>query len=129
MPLIIASKHEIHRDKYLYTENYKTLLREIKENQNNRRNVLFYGNKRLNIVKIWSIQKRIGPSLVAQSVKNLPAAQETRVQSVSCEDPLEKEMATHSSILAWKISWTEEPGGLQCMGSQRVGHDWVTNTN
>ena len=62
-------------------------------------------------------------SLVAQSVKNLPAVQETRVQSLGWEDPLEKEMATHSSILAWKISWTEEPGGLQSMGSQRVGHD------
>ena len=62
-------------------------------------------------------------SLVAQSVKNLPAVQETRVPSLGWEDPLEKEMATHSSILAWKISWTEEPGGLQSMGSQRVGHD------
>ena len=62
-------------------------------------------------------------SLVAQLVKNLPAVQETRVRSLSWEDPLEKEMATHSSILAWKISWTEEPGGLQSMGSQRVGHD------
>ena len=62
-------------------------------------------------------------SLVAQSVKNLPAVQETWVQSLGWEDPLEKEMATHSSILAWKISWTEEPGGLQSMGSQRVGHD------
>ena len=62
-------------------------------------------------------------SLVAQSVKNLPAVQETWVQSLVWEDPLEKEMATHSSILAWKISWTEEPGGLQSMGSQRVGHD------
>ena len=58
-----------------------------------------------------------------QSVKNLPAVQETRVRSLGWEDPLEKEMATHSSILAWKISWTEEPGGLQSMGSQRVGHD------
>ena len=67
-------------------------------------------------------------SLVAQSVKNLPAVQETRVQSLGWEDPLEKKMATHSSILAWKISWTEEPGGLQSMGSQRVGHDWATNT-
>ena len=57
-------------------------------------------------------------SLVAQSVKNLPAVQETGVQSLGWEDPLEKEMATHSSILAWKISWTEEPGGLQSMGSQ-----------
>ena len=62
-------------------------------------------------------------SLVAQSVKNLPAVQETQVQSLGWEDPVEKEMATHSSILAWKISWTEEPGGLQSMGSQRVGHD------
>ena len=67
-------------------------------------------------------------SLVAQSVKNLPAVQETRVQSLGWEDPLEKEMATHSSILAWKISWTEESGGLQSMGLQSVGHDWATNT-
>ena len=67
-------------------------------------------------------------SLVAQTVKNLPAVQETWVWSLSGEDPLEKEMATHSSILAWIIPWTEEPGRLQSMGSQRVGHDWVTNT-
>ena len=52
--------------------------------------------------------------------------QETRVQSLSQEDPLEKEMSIHSSILAWRIPWTEEPGGLQSMGLQRVGHDWVT---
>ena len=63
-----------------------------------------------------------------QLLKNLPAVQETWVQSLGWEDPLEKEMATHSSILAWKISWTEEPGGLQSMGSQRVGNDGVTNT-
>ena len=62
-------------------------------------------------------------SLVDQSVKNMPAVQETGVRSLGWEDPLEKEMATHSSILAWKISWTEEPGGLQSVGSQRVGHD------
>ena len=62
-------------------------------------------------------------SLVAQSVKNMPAVQETQVRSLCWEDPLEKEMATHSSILAWKISWTEEPGGLQSIGSQRVRHD------
>ena len=67
--------------------------------------------------------RRFGASLVAQLVKNLPAVQETRVRSLGWEDPLEKEMATHSSILAWKISWTEGPGGLQSMGSQRVGHD------
>ena len=65
----------------------------------------------------------------AQSVKNLPAVQDTQVLSLGWEDPLEKEMATHSSTLAWKISWTEQPGGLQSMGSQRVGHDWVTNTD
>ena len=53
-------------------------------------------------------------------VKNLPAKQETQVQSLGREDPLEKEMTTHSSILAWRISWTEEPGGLQSMGLQRV---------
>ena len=57
-------------------------------------------------------------SLIAQSVKNLPAVQETRVRSLGQEDPLEKKMATHSSILAWKISWTEEPSGLQSMGSK-----------
>ena len=56
-------------------------------------------------------------------VKNLPAMQETQVQSMNGEDPLEKEMATHSSILAWKIPWTEEPGKLQAMGLQRVGHN------
>ena len=62
-------------------------------------------------------------SLVAQLVKNLPAVQETWVQSLGQEDPLEKEMATHSSILAWKMLWTEEPGRVQSMGSQRVGRD------
>ena len=62
-------------------------------------------------------------SLVAQKLKHLTAMQETRVQSLGWEDPLEKEMATHSSILAWRIPWTEEPGGLQSMGLQRVGHD------
>ena len=58
-------------------------------------------------------------SLVAQTVKNLPAVQETQVQSLGPEDPLEEEMATHSSILAWRIPWTEEPGGLQSMGFPR----------
>ena len=62
-------------------------------------------------------------SLVAHSVKNLPAVQETWVRSLGWEYTLEEEMATHSSILAWKISWTEEPGGLQSVRSQRVGHD------
>ena len=64
----------------------------------------------------------IWASLVAQLVKNLPAMQETWVQSLGWEDPLEEGMAAHSSILAWKIPWTEEPGGLQSMESQRVGY-------
>ena len=67
-------------------------------------------------------------SLVDHMVKNLPVMQEMQVQSLGWEDPLEKEMATYSGILAWKIPWTGEPDGLQSMGSQRVGHDWVTNT-
>ena len=66
-------------------------------------------------------------SLVAQRVKRLPATWETRVQSLGWEDLLEKEMATHSSILAWRIPWTEEPGGLQFTGSQTVRHDWATS--
>ena len=60
---------------------------------------------------------------MAQTIKNLLVMQETQVQSLGRDDPLEEEMATHSSILAWEIPWTEEPGGLQSMGMQRVGHD------
>ena len=69
------------------------------------------------------IDYEIETSLVAQRLKCLPGMQETRVQSLDWEDPLEKEMATHSSTLAWRIPWREEPGRLQSMGSQRVGHD------
>ena len=60
---------------------------------------------------------------MAQTVKNLPAMQDTQVRSLGREDPLEKGVATHSSVLAWRIPWTEEPSRLQSMGSQRVGHD------
>ena len=66
-------------------------------------------------------------SLVAQRLKHLPGMRETRIQYLGQKDPLEKEMATHSSTLAWRIPWKEEPGRLQSMGSQRVGHDWVTS--
>ena len=66
-------------------------------------------------------------SLVAQRVKRLLAMRETWVRFLGQEDPLEKEIATHSSILAWKIPWMEKPGRLQSMGSQRVGHDWATS--
>ena len=68
-------------------------------------------------------------SLVAQRVKHPPAIQETRVWSLGWEDPLGKEMATHSSFLAWKIPWTAELGGLQSIGSQRVRHDWATTAH
>ena len=71
---------------------------------------------------------RLQGSLVSQVVKNLPAIQETRFWDLGWEDPLEKGMATHSSIFAWRIPWTEEPDSLWSLGSQRVRHDWVTNT-
>ena len=64
---------------------------------------------------------------MVQRLKRLPPMWETRVLSLGWEDPLEKEMVTHSSILAWRIPWMEKPGRLQSMGSQRVGHDWVTS--
>ena len=70
---------------------------------------------------VCSLEER--SSLVAQMVKRLSTMPETWVQSLGWEDPLEKEMAIHSSTIAWKITWTEEPGRLQSMGSQRVGHD------
>ena len=69
-----------------------------------------------------------GASLVAQTVKKPPAMQETQVWSLGQEDPLEKGMAIYSSILAWEVSWTEEPSTLPCMGSKRIGHDQVTNS-
>ena len=68
-----------------------------------------------------------GASLVAEMVKNVPAVQETQVRPLGREDPPEKEMATHSSTLAWEIPWTQEPGRLQSMGLQRVGHNWLNN--
>ena len=68
-------------------------------------------------------------SLVAQMVKNLPAVQEIWVWSLGWKDPLEKGMGTHSSILSWRVPWTEEPGELRPVGSQRIGHNWATNTH
>ena len=78
--------------------------------------------------RIWTPLSHSWASLVAQMVKNPPAMQETRVWSLGREDSLKKGMAAHSSILAWRIPWTEEPGGLQSMGPQTVGHCWPTNT-
>ena len=72
-------------------------------------------------------EQSLKASLVAQMLKRLPSMQEIWVRSLGQEDPLEKEMATHPSILAWIIPWTEEPGGLQSKGSQRVRYDWTTS--
>ena len=74
-------------------------------------------------VSIWGIIMCSRASLVAQRLKHLPPMRETQVQSLGREDPLEKEMVTHSSILAWRIPWTEEHGRLQSLGSQRAGHN------
>ena len=76
-------------------------------------------NDQVNMKNKWNFQEC---KAVVLMVKNLPAVQETQVQS------LERGIATHSNILAWRIPWTEEPGGLQSMGLQRVGHDWASNT-
>ena len=70
-----------------------------------------------------NIEELMEPSLMAHIVKHLSTMRETRVQSLGWEDPLEEEMAIHSRTIAWKIPWTEEPGKLQFMGSQRIGHD------
>ena len=77
---------------------------------------------------LFSLMSSAWASLVTQMVKNLPAMQETWVRSLGWDDSLEEGMATHSSILAWEIPQTEEPGRLPSMGSQRVGHSWVINT-
>ena len=84
---------------------------------------VLWGNIHQRSQELCSISHPTG----AEMVKNLPAMQEIWVQSLGWEDPLEKGMATHSSILAWRIPWTEEPGRLQSIWSQRVRHDWVTN--
>ena len=84
-------------------------------------------SKVFNVCFLYAFWHDMVASLVAQTVKHLPAMQETWVQSLGQKDPLEKEMAPHSSTLAWKIPRTEEPGRLQSMGSQRVRHDWATS--
>ena len=76
----------------------------------------------------WFTWAQMGASQVVQIVKNPPAMQETQVQSLSRKHPLEKGMATHSSILAWRTLWTEEFGRLQSIGSQKVRHNWATDT-
>ena len=80
-----------------------------------------------NVVSLFHSVVSFCSSLVAQRLKHLPGMRETRVQSLGQEDPLEKEMATHSSTLAWRIPWREEAGRLQSTGVQRVGHNWATS--
>ena len=81
------------------------------------------------VLKISWFHIQRGSSWVSHTVRNLPSMQETWVQSLGPEDPLEKGMATHSNILDWRIPWTEKPGGLQSMDLRRAGHDWATNTH
>ena len=85
--------------------------------------VLYCCRDRIALLGPWGAKWRICWGLVVQKVANLPAMQETQVRSLDWEDPLEKGMTTHSSILIWNVPWTEEPGGLQSMGSQKVGRD------
>ena len=91
--------------------------------------LFFFNLKNWNTLWIYHILHSVGTSLVTQTVKHLPTMWETWVRSLGWEDPLEKEKATHSSTVAWKIPWTEDPGRLQLMGLQRVGHDWVTSVS
>ena len=104
----------------------KKIEKEVRERK---RNLIYvevpiFGHCAKNIFcKYALLTKQLMVYLVAQTVKNLPAMQETRLRSLSWEYPLEKRMATHFSILVWRTPWTEEPGGLQSMRSQRVGHD------
>ena len=88
-----------------------------------------FGSRWMTTPRWWSRSRPFLDFPVAQMVKNLPTMQETRDWSLGQEDLLEKGMAAHSSILAWRIPWTEKSGGLQSVGSQRVRHDWATNTH
>ena len=85
-------------------------------------NLVFFNSFYVQFYSIYDQSYHL-TSLLAQLIKNLPAVQETQVRFLGQKDPLEKEMAAHSSILAWKIPWTGEPGGLQSTGSQSIGHD------
>ena len=87
----------------------------------------YVSNTVIQILQRGAKTENMGEVLVAQTVKHLSTMRETRVRSLGWEDPLEKEMAIHSRTIAWKIPWTEEPGRLQPLGSQRVRHDWATS--
>ena len=119
-----------------FNNNNKNDTNELfgREKQTHRSQNQFYGCGRGNVGEWWTGKQELTymhywASLVAQAVKQPAALQDTWVRSLAQEDPLEEGMAVHSSALAWRMSWTEEPGGLQSMGPQRVGHNWVTNTH
>ena len=128
--LLIHRKRAPHRDHSCYCHRREEWCRQTSQFLNVG-TVLHLKSKQVDNNKNWPCEPPVwgfmfigkGTSLVAQMVKHLPTMWETQVQSLGREDPLEKEMATHSSILTWKIPWTEEPGRLQSMGSQRVRHD------
>ena len=105
--------------------NFKTA--DMVSSRKGEKNIAIPGGNFWNMLMLlvhWAGERT---SLVAQKVKHLPTMRETWVWSLGQEDPLEKKMATHSSTLAWKIPWIEEPGRLQSIGPQRVGHDWATS--
>ena len=109
----------------LYREVRKVSLRSRSSGWGSKRQ-LMRRERDLRLKRLMSVGSA---SLMVQTVKNLPAMWETHVQSLGQEDPLDKEMATYFRILAWKLLWTEELGGLQSMGSQRGVHDWTSHTH
>ena len=105
----------------LYSQDYVLLVKASRQSQPSYQPTFKQKRNRPHLLKECA-------SLVAQSVKNLPGMQETRVQSLDLGDTLEKELTTHSSILAWRMPWAKEPGRLQSMGLQKVGHDWAADS-
>ena len=128
----------MEKDSISYTElDFELIKMEVKEMEKliKRLKVGFSGSTVIIDqleVEVWNHCLRISDKVSFSGdpdSKNPPAMQETQVWSLGWADPLEKGMASHSSVLAWRISWTKEPGRLQSMGLQRIGHDWATNTS
>ena len=123
----ISQSRELIFTKQLKALSKQFILKWLKDIVKAQAVVVIITTKSPRKVKIFLKVGFLQSSLVAQMVKHLSTMQETWVRSRGRDDPLEKEMATHSSTLAWKIPWTEEPGRLQSIGSQRVRHDWTTS--
>ena len=113
----------IHRN---LSHSYTIITKEGKKSISHCNNNKYLGINLIFLLLQWD---EAGASLVVQMIKNLLSVQETQIWSLGQEDPLEKGMAIHPSILAWRISWRKEPLRPQSMGLQRVGHDWGTNTS